>query len=41
MRQILITGWTTALTENMLMLLGFSIVTYFIISKKVNWRVKK
>lgn len=41
MREILISGWTPALTTNMLVLLGFSIVTYFIITKSVNWRVKK
>jgi len=34
-------GWTPALTQNAIIMLGFSILTYIIITKNVQWRVSK
>lgn len=41
MLEIFTVGWTSNLTQNMFIMLGFSIVTYIIITKNVNWRVSK
>jgi ABC-2 type transport system permease protein len=41
LRDMLVVGWTHAVTVNMLIMLGYSVVTYFIIQKCVHWRVNQ
>nr|WP_246042434.1 ABC transporter permease [Cohnella pontilimi] len=41
LQQILLTGWTTVVTRDALILSGFSVVCYLVINKSVSWRVNK
>lgn len=41
LRDIFTVGWSPDLTKNMIVLLGFSVLTYIVITKSVKWRVNK
>jgi ABC-2 type transport system permease protein len=41
LREALTTGWSMTVSENVLVMLGFTAVGYLFITKTINWRVEK
>jgi ABC-2 type transport system permease protein len=39
-RTVLIVGWTQAVTYHVLVLLGFTLLSFWLIMKKMNWRIE-